>query len=367
MPNAVSNHFAITALQEGVTVQGSLRVNGALSQNYNSVSGNCVPDWKNTPSLQPVIYPVIRKGTTYMANTQLVNTQWLYNDVPIVFDAANKSSNFTDGATPTPNPLFQCGTMSVNLGGTNYNVPYLKIISNLASANNIDLDTIGFTGSVEIAGKQSSFACQVDVKIAQMTSQGYLGLLSPESAIITDKNQNVSIEASLYGDDGSSVSTFYLKWFNAGTGAEISSARNQKTLVVNEADVTDNMIVRCDFYTDSGFTNRVTTAFASIDDTQDPEYLYISLDNANNDFSGQLSPGESCIVTAWMATMEDSTAINTQYTNFTVKLYDGDQNEITSASGAPVMTTASNKGTMTIPYNFVAAHGFKIMGIVTAS
>lgn len=344
-------------------MQGSLRVNGSLSQNYNAVSEQCVPDWKNTPAAQPVIYPVIRKGTTYMASNQLVNTQWLYNDVPIQFDGSGDSTNFRDASNA---PLFHIGTMAMNLGGTNYNVPYLKIVSNLAGPTNIDLDTIGYTGSVEVSGKQSPFACQVDVKIAQMTTQGYLGLLSPESAIIVEKNQNVTITASLYNDTGTPVQTFYTKWFDAGSGLEIGT-RNSKTLVVNEGDVIDNMIVRCDFFTDAGFTNRVTTAFASVDDTQDPEFLYLSLNNANNDFSGQLSPGESCTVTAWMATMEDSTAINTQYTSFTCKLFDGDQNEVTSASGAPSMVSANNKGTMTIPYNFVAAHGYKIAGIVTAT
>ena len=45
MANQISNHFALTALQEGVTVQGSLRVAGSLSQNYNANTQKCIPDW----------------------------------------------------------------------------------------------------------------------------------------------------------------------------------------------------------------------------------------------------------------------------------------------------------------------------------
>lgn len=362
MPNSISNHFAITALQEGVTVQGSLRISGTLSQNYNANTQKCIPDWKNDATKRPVVYPVIRKGVAYMSASQIVNGNWLYNDVPITFGDDNKSTNFTDA---DGDPLFQGGTTVVSLGGSNYSVPCLTIIANLASATNIDLDTIGYEGSVEILGKQQAFQCQVDVKIAQMTSQGYLGLLSPESAIITDKGQAVTIEASLYSEDGSSPATWFTKWYDAGTGTEFTAARNAKSLTINEGDVTDNIIIRCDFYTDSAFNNRVTTAFASIDDTQDPEYLYISLNGSDSDFSGQLSPGESCTVTAWVATMEDSTNINTQYTSFSCRLYDGQQNEITN--GAPEMTSASNKGTITLPYDFVAAHGYKVNGIVTAN
>ena len=292
----------------------------------------------------------------------MAGSKWLYNDVEIVFGSDGKSTNFKDAAG---NALFQVSTSPVSLSGTAYTLPILTIISNLASSTNNDLDSIGYEGSVEIMGKQQPFACQVDVKIAQMTAQGYLGLLSPESAIITDKGQNVTLTASLYTEDGTSPASWFTRWYNAGTGDEYTAAKGQKTLTVNEADVTDNLVVRCDFYTDSGYTNRVTTAFASIDDTQDPEYLYVSFNGTNSDFSGQLNPGESVEITAWVATMESSTSIDRSYSSFVVRWYDGNQNEITT--GAPSMTSADNKGKVTLPYNFVASNGYKVSGIVTAS
>lgn len=366
MPNAISNHFCINAIQEGVTIQGSLRISGTLSQNFNANTGKAIPNWKATQEdpnpAQPVVYLVARRGVTYIANNAINNGQWLYNDVVIQFDANNKSTNFLDADNA---PLFQKGTTTASLGGNTYSVPCLTVISNLASATNIDLDTIGFKGSIEVAGKQMAFQCQVDVKIAQMTSQGFLGLISPESAIISEKNQTVTLTASLYAEDGSTPATYYTKWYNAGTGDEYVSARNARTLAINEVDVTDNLMVRCDFFTDSSFNNRVATAFSSIDDTQDPEYLYISLNAADADFSGQLAPGESCTVTMWVATMEDSTAINTGYTSFAVHFYDGQQNEISGS--VPSVSVSNNRGTMTIPYSFIAEHGYKIEGIVTAS
>lgn len=362
MANTISNHFCLTALQEGITVQGSLRVQGSLSQNYNANTQKCIPDWKNDASLRPVIYPVIRRGISYLTAAQINNAEWIYNDITIQFDASNLSTNFLDASG---DPLFEVGTTTVSLNGSSYLVPKLTIISNLASASNIDLDTIGFQGAVEVAGKQAPFVAQVDVKIAQMTTQGYLGLLSPESAIISAKGQTVTINASLFGEDGAAVISMFTKWYNAGTGQEITSAMDAKSLTVSEADVTDNIIIRCDFFLDANHTNRVATAFASIDDTQDPEYLYVSLNNGNADFSGQLYQGESCEVTAWVATMADSTAINSNYTNFSVQFFDGQQKEITGS--VPIMTTSSNKGSVTISYDFIANHGYKIFGIVTAS
>lgn len=362
MNNAISNHFAITALQEGITVQGSLRINGSLSQNFNPRTGVPVPNWKTDAASRPSIYPVIRRGATYMSKNQINNSSWMYNDIKIVFDSNGKSTNFKDSEN---SPLFQLGTTNVELGGVSYSVELLTIISNVASENNTDLDTISYSGSVELNGKQIAFpTCSVDIKISQMSTTGYLGLLSPESAIISEKGQTVEITATLYDEAGNQPSSWYAKWYDAGTGAEITAARGTKKLTVKESDVTDNMVIRCDFYTDSNYTNKVTTAFASIDDTQDPEYLYVSLNGSNSDFSGQLSPGESCTVSMWVATMEDSTAINNAYTKFDVKFYDGNQSEI--ASGTPPVTVNNHKGQAKITYDFVAQHGYKIVGIVTA-
>ncbi len=362
MANNISNHFAITALQDGVTVQGSLRIDGTLSQNYNPNINKCVPDWKADESTRPVVYAVIRRGVAYMNDKQIVGGKWLYNDVEITFGDDNKSKNALDA---DGNPLFLVGTKTVSLGSSSYSVPCLTIISNLASPTNVDLDTIGFQGSIEVTGQQAAFAAQVDVKIAQMTTQGFLGLLSPESAIITEKNQDVTFTASLYAEDGSTSSSFYTKWYFNNDTTDQAALRGKKSITVNETEVTDNLIVRCEFYSDSAYTNRVAVAFASVDDTQDPEYLYISLNGSNSDYSGQLSPGDSCEVTMWVATMEDSSAINTAYTSFTVRYYDGMQNEITTS--LPVITVANNKGKLTIPYNFVAENGYKINGMVTAS
>lgn len=295
-----------------------------------------------------------------MSKAQIYDSKWYYNEIEI-FDAnGNCKIKDADG-----NALFQLGTTTVELGGVSYSVEQLTIISNVASEGNLDIDTISYSGSVELNGKQIEFPpCSVDIKIAQMSTTGYLGLLSPESAIISEKGQSVDINATLYDDAGQQPTTWFTKWFNAGTGAEITSARGQKKLTVTESQVTDNMVIRCDFYTDSAYNNKVTTAFASIDDTQDPEYLYVSMNGSNSDFSGQLSPGESCVVSMWVATMDDSTDINTGYTQFAVKFYDGNQAEI--ASGTPGVTVNNHKGQTTITYDFVAQHGYKIVGIVTA-
>ena len=186
-PNTISNHFTLTALQNGLTIQGSLRVAGTLSQNYSASTGKCIPDWYATPAKRPKLYPVIRKGGVYIGAAAIHAGKWFYNDAEIIFDSeTHQSTNFKDAAN---HPLFEEGTMTVSLAGDSYTVPCLTIISNLASPTNLDVDTIGYEGQVELNGKFVDFPrCSLDVKIAQMTTQGYLGLLSPESAIISAKS-----------------------------------------------------------------------------------------------------------------------------------------------------------------------------------
>ena len=62
----ISNHFAITALQEGITVQGSLRIDGTLSQNWNNNTQKAITAW---------VADFKKKGCkTYLEFARMVNT-----------------------------------------------------------------------------------------------------------------------------------------------------------------------------------------------------------------------------------------------------------------------------------------------------
>ena len=66
--------------------------------------------------------------------------------------------------------------------------------------------------------------------------------------------------------------------------------------------------------------------------------------------------------------MDDPTAINAGYTTFVLTLYDGQQEAIpSSASGYPTVTVTDHKATFQIPYDFIAAHGYKISGFIAAT
>lgn len=373
----ISNQFTLTAIKSNITIQGRLMVDGSATQNYNPSSGRCIPDWKTDTSKRPKIYPLIRRGVAYLSTASINNGKWYYNGDEIRFDEeTGLSTNYKDSNGVSK---FQLGTITKSLGGNNVTLPCLTIVNNLAHAENLDLDMITFEGTVELNGKQVAFPpCSIEVKISQMTTQGYLGLLSPESAIIAYKGDKATIAATLLKEDGEAVEC-WVTW-RRGDGTAITAdgthikitdttgVNGVHTIEVDDEAVTDNLILRCDFYTNSQKRDqdRVTTAFASIDDAQDPEYLFISLDGKTGDYSGQLYEGESVDVEMWVATLEAPTTPDTKWTNFAIAVYNGKQELVTS--GVPAVTVTNSKGKATFGFAFLdETCGGKCTGIVTAT
>lgn len=357
----ISNHFVLTALQDSVTINGSIRSTASLSQNYNSTKDMCVPDWKVAEN-QPTLFAVLQKSSEYLRSSKLIQQEWYYNDQLISFDSNNKSTvKGADG-----NPLFQKLTnFYVQLGGSNVTVPAIKIINNLAGSNNADLDTLMFNGGIEVSGHLTSFTSTVTIQIAPMSTLGYVGVVTPSSAVITTKGESVVLSCKLYNENGDEVG-FYPRWYKEGYSDPFSTERS---VTIKETDVTDNMIVRCEFYeskqdADSG-NSCLAVAFASIDDMQDPEVMYISYDGKNKDFSGMLHPGEEVTVKAWVATANDPNDVNKRYNKFELSLYDGNNQPVTS--NVPAVTISQGKASVTITHNFIESIGNMLTGIVRAS
>lgn len=375
--NQISNQFTLTAIKSNITIQGRLMVDGSLTQNYNPVSVKCIPDWKANAAKRPKLYPLIRRGVSYLSTSSINNGKWFYNGDEIIFDEeTGYSTNYLDAADA---PKFYKGTITKSLGGSNVTLPCLTIVSNLANSENLDLDIITFEGTVELNGKQVAFPpCSLEVKISQMTTQGYLGLLSPESAIIAYKGDKATIAATLLNDSGDPVECWVTWKLGNGTAVvadgthikitESAGTPGTHTIQVDDEGVTDNLILRCDFYINSQKRDqdRVTTAFASIDDAQDPEYLFISLDGKTGDYSGQLYEGEEVDVEMWVATLDAPTTPDTKWTNFAIAVYNGKQELVTE--GVPSVTVNDSKGVATFGFAFIdETCGGKCVGIVTAT
>lgn len=361
--SSISNRFYITALEDGTTLHGNLAVEGSLSQAWNGQTA--VPDWTIAAN-QPTIYLTLLSGGTLVQPSN--DFKWLYNGAEIT----------------SSDTRFQKTTKSVTYGSTTLAMPALKIVANLASSANVDVDLITFEGNYIIDGTGISFTATAQIRISTISTGSSLGVINFHNGIsdITTKGQSVIAYGMLYNPDGTADSTVTTKWYlNDSTtptaGTTIQGHTN--AYQVTETQVVDHATIRCEFYKGSTL---LYTAYASVDDMQDPEFMYVQY-NGNNGNAASLRKNETASFQIWVGTRTDPTPIGgTQtptYDIIKVKLLDGDGQVITesglatnipdaAADGYRTLPMSGGKATITPHYDTVNGVGKKnLTGIILAS
>lgn len=375
--STISNKFFIQVLEDGSTLHGQLLATITPTQSYKD--GTFIPDWATNEAARPLIYLSLQNGATDVAPDS--GYSWSYNGVEISFSSS--STTKTIGSTS------YTGYVDTNFGEkffkTTYNgMPALGIIGNLASSSNVDIDVIRFDGTKTLSTNPVSFSCMLNVTITQWTSGGYLGVLTfPQGNVIKQANQSLICSAVLYNDSGVvNVTAANYRWYREGVDTTIASPwKTGQTITITESDVTDYLVIRCDIYVViDGTTTLVYSAYGSIDDQQDPEYMWIKYNGANGN-SASLRSGESVTFSICVGTAEDDTP-KTAWTVFKVKFLDSEGNIVTSTSGAAsdsafritpsdgfrTLSTSSGVATAKIYYNDVVNLCKKgLTGIVIAS
>lgn len=373
--SAISNRFYITALEDGTTLHGNLAVEGSLSQAWNGQAA--VPDWTKAAN-QPLIYLTLLSGGTLVAPSN--DFKWLYNGVEIA-DSDTRFQKTTKVVTYGTGASQQSVTM-----------PALKIVANLASSANVDVDLITFEGNYIINGTGISFTATAQIRISVITSGSSLGVINFLNGIsdITAKGQKVTAYGVLYNPDGTSDETATSTWFinnvqfdpNVHTSSRLTTVtvggKTFSALELGEGDVVDHAIIQCNF--SKGGTLKYA-AYAAVDDMQDPEFMYVQY-NGNNGNAASLRKGETASFQIWVGTRTDPTPIggtaNPTYSIIKVKLLDGDGQVITASGLATNIPDAASDGYRTLPmsggkatitphYNTVNGVGKKnLTGIILA-
>jgi hypothetical protein len=325
--STISNRFFVTTLDDGTTLHGNLSAEGGLTQAWNGTAAD--PQW--TVSYGPTIYLTLLNGSDYAEPD--AGFTWLYNGAAIQF--ASGSDVSTDG-------LFKKTTKSI--GGKT--MPALKIIDNLASSANRDMDMITFNGTHTTGeGAGIGFSCSIQIRITELQPGGYLGVINFENGVadITSQDQTVTMYADLIGGDNlARVSGYTCNWylngrlydatdtahFSANThpvqgGVTINNV-NYPAFVLHQVDVVDHATIRCEFVV-GGVVKY--TAYVGVDDMQDPEYMYIQYDGGNGN-AASLRQGQSVTFTIWVGT-RDNPAPSGGFNWIDIQLLDGDSNVIT--------------------------------------
>lgn len=396
--SSISNRFFVTALEDGTTLHGNLSVDGSLSQAYDKATGSVQPDWRTNTSSQPyvaspdqpTIMVTLLNGTNYIGvdatdpNGYISEEKWYYNDNGTELEIKFSSNEYTiyeNGVAivgyVNSTPVMRMMRFLKLKGGKSINgvnVPAMRIIQNMAQNNNVDADTITFKGKYNNgSGGEIDFQATAQIRISEMSSGGYVGTITFANGVsdITQRPQTITMTANLYGATGSTPS-FQTAWYLNGTQVQAKSSTN--SLSVTDSQITDNAVVRCDFYVNDSI---VYQEYVSIDDMTDDEYMYIQYSDGANGNAASLRKGESANFVIWIG-KQDNSAVLTNWAYFQVKLLDGSGNVITGAisgigsadaNGWRNLTVdgTTHKASCPIPYDLVKSNGMNITGILRAS
>lgn len=287
---------------------------------------------------------------------------------------------------------FQKITYKVTLGNTVVEMPAIKIIDNLASSSNVDIDTITYTGKYTISAAPIEFSATTQIRITSITAGSNLGIINFVNGIkdITYAGQTITLYGLVYDANGIIRSDAYTKWSLNGDdeveGSDITvGTKNyvKASFVVTEDDVVDHATVQCNFYENSTH-NLICTAYASIDDMQDPEFLYIqngtTSSNTQNGNAASLRVNESVYFKIWVGTRDSAAVLKKNgvpvYNTIKIKIldstgsvYTGNINPIPNqgTDGYRALDVTEGVATLQVNYENVMTCGKNITGIVYAS
>lgn len=324
--STVSNRFYVECIDDGATLHGQLLSNKSLTQAWTGTTA--VPNW-TTAANQPTIYVDLLDGNASVEPDS--GGTWYYNGVALEFDPTTHQD--TTGK-------FEEVTTVIIGDRTLTNKTAIKIIDNIASSTDVDVDTITYRGTYTKGGAAIAFAATAQIRITGVSTSGVFGLIEfVGSNVVTEKNQVITMYGRLFDASGTELTSgFTTQWkkdgtsIGAGAAVTIDGTTYNNAKQVNESAITDNTIIECDFtyIVDSGGqqTSQTYAAFENIDDQTDPEQMYIQY-NGSNDNSATLKPNGSITWYIWIGTQTDPT-VDSTWANFGVKLLNAEGNEVTA-------------------------------------
>lgn len=342
----ISSKFFVQVIEDGTTLHGEMRATKSLTQAYKNPG--CIPDW-TVAGNQPTVYVTLQNGAAFTVPD--ATGTWYYNG-----NALTWTNNLNDEITG----ILPAGTferLTAYTPPTGYSageyVPAIRIRKNLASSTNVDIDVIRYDGQKTLTTNPVTFSASLNVTITEWTEGGYIGVIDYLNGIcdLDNTNTQVTCQAHLYDGDGNQVlSGVTYKWFFEGDASGATPRGTASSFVVSAADVVDYVMVRCEFYvTVDGVPTRVYTAYAGVDDTSDPEYIWITY-NGQTGNSASLREGQQVDYKAWVGKADDPTYRDTRFTSFKVKLTDSTGSVITT-TGLDGFADPDANGYRTLTFN----------------
>lgn len=385
----ISNRFFVTSIKDGTVVSAVLYSDKSLTQLVNPNTGESQPSWTVAEN-QPTVQCVVRAGATTKTPAEW---DWYLNDVLIEF-----SSKTTGQASTNFGGIFEWRTVTVD----GVSCPALKIKGNIITVFNRDNDVLSCRGAVEFNGANISYEVSTTIRMSTLSGSGYFGWIDGDSYVTAQSGADgtATMGAHLTTANGD-VANFRTRWYleldvqPSGWPKTVTASNGVATATITGAEITDYVVVRCDFYasSDTGYANKLFSAYWDVDDRQDDEQMYIAsyvISGVRGGLDVSLRTGQNAQFVAWIGSSSDQTKVDTRYTSFKARLMNSEGITITDLTGSGVITgsgslvitdgyvnitkasgittpvTAAKAGVITIPSTYVDTQGGRITGIIVA-
>lgn len=288
-----SGSIKIISVTNGATLNAILAVYGSpLVQSYTPGTDSYVPDFKQmADNGKPTVVPLVRNSTDGKILSP-VSLAWKYNGVELGFGS--------DGLCVSPETmagrLMKLSSYSVEIEGTSYQLPALRVVDNLVPVSGYDNDLISVSGMVEMGGASITFAdLGKTVVIQESTGNVYgMSIASDTAFAILSANGKTTLKATVYNagnpmNPGDSGVTF--KWYKVLVSGDVQLTPTSDTCAILQADVDNVLTVRCEAW-QAG--TRLVSESCQITDFSDPvmtRFDVTGIDGLN------ISEGQTAIVT----------------------------------------------------------------------
>ena len=279
----INNTFAITAYIGSKTYVCSLVVdNGKLHQFYDKDNGGkCSPDWETSTAEQPKFHFECRTTDGDLQKLQPDTVKLYYNETEISFSSATKLSTGTFAG------MFKYEDVD--------EVRYFTICKNVATAGNMDNDTLRIEGQILTEGNnlEAVSTPTSTIHVIPVASGGSAYFMEIDAPAIKNGSNSTTLTAMVYKSDGTGeiTSDIAYKWERLD-GENYTQVGTSKTLVVPQEDVNGFEHYRCV----ATIGSVTVVAACSVFDYNDGIYIEVAVTGIGNPTS--MRNGETAKVTA---------------------------------------------------------------------
>lgn len=233
---------------------------------YQSVDpdnpSNVFPNWETNADSQPTVKPVCSSAMN--GELTLTEHKWYYNGSLIIFGTA------VDG-----------WATEQTLGRFKYKVSdgTIKIVKNLASADNVSNDTLKYEGVADLDGINYNQSKTIDILIQRSSASAFTGFIFAKPAQLSAEVTSTTLTTKM--SNGSSyIDNYTCKWYKNGV---YMTGKDGKNLSVSRDDIDSEELFLAKFYqVDNGVTagSPCATAAIKIADTGDIYRIIYSISGA---------------------------------------------------------------------------------------